>query len=154
MDAQTLKDLGLTKAGERLNSKTELKKKMTIAYEFYRFVEPHVIERFSAELKTKTYQEDKLDQYRTKQTWHVLKFIKLEDYPEVPPADCLLDLKRAKEHKCFDWFEIVKTEVYSTIEDKTPRPDPIIFGRITGCEDRFFISQWDNDVLIDDILKG
>jgi len=32
-------------------------------------------------------------------------------------------------------------------------PDPILLGRITGCENRYFIAQWDDDVKIEDILK-
>jgi hypothetical protein len=30
--------------------------------------------------------------------------------------------------------------------------DPIIFGKIDGCTDRFFIAQWDDDVKIEDIV--
>ena len=29
-----------------------------------------------------------------------------------------------------------------------------LFGVVTGCDDRFFIAQWDDDVKIEDILQG
>jgi hypothetical protein len=71
----------------------------------------------------------------------------IEEYSEVPPMDCLMDLKTAKDRNCFDTFEVAKVE--SVVE----RPDPIIFGRIEGCPDRFFITQWDDDVSIEQILQ-
>jgi hypothetical protein len=47
---------------------------------------------------------------------------------------------------CFDSFEIAK------IQWKREIKDPILFGRIDGCPDRFYVSQWDDDVRIEDIL--
>lgn len=80
-------------------------------------------------------------------THDTLEIIALELYPEVPPPDCLLDLKKAKDLNIFDRFEVAKVQ---TVE---VRPDPIIFGLINGCVDKFFITQWDDDVKIEDILK-
>jgi hypothetical protein len=58
-----------------------------------------------------------------------------------------MDLKKAKDMGCFDYFEVAKVE---TVE---VRPDPIIFGGIEGCDDKFFITQWDDDVSIEEILN-
>lgn len=79
--------------------------------------------------------------------YDTLVFVPLKEYPDSPPPDCLLDLRKAHEFKCFDEFEVAKVK---TVEE---RPDPIIFGRITGSEDRFFVTQWDDDVRIEDILR-
>lgn len=54
--------------------------------------------------------------------------------------------EKAQKLKCFDTFEIAKIEA---VEE---RKDPIVFGCITGCPDKFFIAQWDDDVKIEDIL--
>ena len=69
------------------------------------------------------------------------------EYPSAPPQAVLDKVEEAQKVGCFDAFEVCKVE--SVREYK----DPIVFGRITGCPDRFFIAQWDNDVKIEDILK-
>lgn len=145
MNTDLLKELGLTKAAAKIDKGLELKKKMAIAYENYRFVSPDVFERFQAQLKEKTYKK-KGGEYGAG-SFDTLKFIALSDYAEVPPPDCLLDLKKAKDMGCFDSFEIAKVE---TVE---VRPDPIIFGLIKNCVDKFYITQWLDDVKIEDILK-
>ena len=43
---------------------------------------------------------------------------------------------------------------YASIESVEVRKDPIIFGKITGCTDLFFITQWYDDVSIEEILNG
>jgi hypothetical protein len=32
-------------------------------------------------------------------------------------------------------------------------PDPVVFGIIIGCRNKYFIAQWDNEVSIEQILK-
>lgn len=165
MDVQTLKDLGLDLAASKLDAKLVLKKKLALAYEHYRFIEPHVFVRFQEEIKKKTLlvkvacplcknnQKARSTCYYCQTTgaqemvYDKLVFNKLKDYPEVPPADCLLDLRKAKDLACFDEFEVGKVEAQEV------RPDPIIFGLINGCEDKFYITQWDDDVKIEDILN-
>jgi hypothetical protein len=164
MNTELLKELGLTKAAEKLDKGRALKSKLAIAYEHYRFVEPHIVTRFQEQIHDKTKKiQEVCRQCKNKHnvercswcrgtgaehyTHDKLSFILLEDYEEVPPPDCLLDLKKAKDMNCFDSFEVAKVE---TVE---VRPDPIIFGRINNCVDRFFITQWDDDVKIEDILK-
>jgi len=165
MDAQTLKDLGLDKAAATLDKKLTLKKKLAIAYEHFRFVEPHIFDRFQEEVKAKTMKvivpcpkcqnisgsKENCSYCQRTGAQHMthdkLSFVNLKEYPEVPPMDCLMDLKKAKDMECFDSFEVAKVETVDV------RPDPIIFGLINGCEDKFYITQWEHDVRIEDILK-
>ena len=39
------------------------------------------------------------------------------------------------------------------IQDIVQTKDPIVFGCINKCADRFFIAQWDDDVSIEQILN-
>jgi hypothetical protein len=57
-------------------------------------------------------------------------------------------MREAKKCNCFDSFEIAKIE---SIEVKK---DPILFGRVNECGDRFFIAQWDDDVTIEAIKES
>lgn len=165
MNEQLLKELGLDKAAAKLGKQLKLKQKLAIAYEHFRFVEPHIFDRFQKEVKTKTLKVVEAcpqcknmplvkltcwycQKTGARQLTHdTLAFIKLEEYQDVPPMDCLMDLKKAKDLECFDRFEVAKVE---TVE---VRPDPIIFGIIEGCDDYFYITQWDNDVAIEQILN-
>jgi hypothetical protein len=135
---ETLEKLGFKKASENIRSKRELAKKMHIAYQKYEFVTQETVDSFNAELKKRTlknYQYDKL------------VFTNVSEYPDAPPAEALGMLEKAVEEKCFDYFEIGK------IEAQQEYPDPILFGRINGCGDRFFIAQWDSDVTVEEIQK-
>jgi hypothetical protein len=164
MDANLLKELGLDKASETLEKKLTLKRKLTLAYEHYKFVEPHTFNKFNKELRDKTFKivkacpkcenhpkkKNECDYCRKtgakEQTYDKLIFVALKDYAEIPPPDCLLDLKKAKDRGIFDTYEVAK--VKGVIE----RPDPIIFGMVEGCSDKFFITQWDDDVSIEQIM--
>ena len=165
MNTELLKELGLDKAAQKIDNGQVLKRKLAIAYEHYRFVSPDIFKRFQEELYKKTEKviepcpkcqnEDRARRtcdycQRTgarTMTHDKLAFVDIKDYPEVPPPDCLMDLKKAKDLKCFDRFEVAKVE---TVE---VRPDPIIFGLIDNCVDKFFVTQWDDDVRIEDILR-
>jgi len=145
-----LRALGLKQAADRLDVLAPRKRKMAIAYELYRFVRPEKINEFQATLRKKT--ETKIDKYST--AYKTLKIMPLEHYEDVPPDTVLVNLEKAQSLKVagesvFDSFEIAF--VANAVDVKMP--DPILFGRIKGCEDRFFIDQWDDDVKIDDILK-
>lgn len=139
---ERLEKLGFKGASEKLKILSERKKKMAIAYEHYRFVRPEKIVEFNARLRVNTLKNE---DYRT--TWQELSFTKIESYNEVPPEFVLTELEKAVDRKCFDSFEVAH------IVTNVKVPDPILFGRIEGCADRFFISQWDDDVKIEDILK-
>jgi len=144
MNPQDLKELGLETAANKLERGQSLKRKMAIAYENYRFVSPDIFDRFGHALLNKTLRQT---QWPHEINYDKLVFIPLAKYPHVPPPDCLLDLKKARDLQCFDSFEVAK------IEAVVERKDPIIFGIIDGCADKFCVTQWDDDVKIEDILK-
>jgi hypothetical protein len=140
--SQELEQLGLTSAAKKLNSIKEFNRKTSIAYEHFRYVTKEQFDRFNKELREKTESKTKED-YKQ---YDRLQFIQLQQYTEIPPINVLEKLKEAKVRDCFDYFEVAK------IESHVERPDPILFGCINNCPDKFFVSQWDNDVSIEDIL--
>lgn len=137
-----LQELGFEMAHSEVERKKTLKTKLMVAYEHYRYVTPQQIDDFNDKLQKNT---------RTTDGWVTsydkLRFRAIKEYPNVPPANVLEDVKKARDLGCFDTFEVADIQ---TVE---VRPDPIIFGRVSGCDNRFFISQWDNDVKLEDILK-
>lgn len=137
-----LKQIGLLAASKRITDLKELKRKMAIAYEHFRYVRPEKIEKFNQKLREETMIE-RGDTYQYKQ----LVFIELGQYTEVPPLNVLDDIEKAQNLNCFDSFEVAK------IQDVVEVKDPIVFGRIKDCPDRFFVSQWDDDVKIEQILN-
>lgn len=123
-------------------SKMDIATKMALAYSKYLFVSQDAIVLFNQKLREETTREDIKFNYYKK-----LTFIKLEDYPKVPPDHVLNALERAQADKLFDLYEIAK------IKDVVERKDPILFGKINGCSDYFFIAQWDDDVRFEEILS-
>ena len=131
-----LEKLGFKAASTKVKELSVKQRKMAIAYEHYRFVRPEKIQAFNAKLYKKT-----RDDYGSYQQ---LAFTPVEEYQDVPPAHVLEKMEAAVERNCFDAFEVAHI-----INVK----DPILFGRIKGCPDRFFVDQWDDDVKIEDIIK-
>ena len=136
---ETLEKLGLTTASNKVKDVREMKRKLAVAYEHFRFCSPDKIDRFNKKLYDETIKDDRYKE---------LCFIPLESYTDVPPDAALMALEAAQGKNCFDSYEVAK------VEDKVVDRDPIIFGRIKNCKDRFFIAQWDHDVKIEDILKA
>lgn len=136
---ERLNALGFKAAASKIEKLAAQKRKLMIAYEHYRFVRQEKIDEFNAELQHKTQVGSRMTgNYQT------LAFTPIANYQECPPAEVLASLTEALERKCFDSFEvahIVKVE------------DPILFGRINDCSDRFYVDAWDNDVKIEDLLK-
>lgn len=139
-----LSDLGFNAAVAQLKVDKELGRKLRIAFEHFRVVEPQHIARFNTALREKT---QKIDMMYGSPTFDRLAFTPVAQYRNVPPADVLQKLREAKTLACFDTFEI------ATIESVKVIPDPILFGRINGSGNRYFIAQWDDDVKIEDILR-
>lgn len=137
--AGRLEKLGLRTAGEQLKTLARRKRKLALAYEHYRFVRQEKIDAFNEKLKRETIQ----GQEPYSANWKTLSFTPIEAYPNVPPEEVLVSLELAHGRECFDSFEVAH------IKDVK---DPILFGRIEGCSDRFVVGQWDNDVKIEDIL--
>ena len=138
---ERLEKLGLLTASKRIVELRERKRKLALAYEHYRFVRPEKIYAFNKRLYEKTYD-------RKKYTFQQLTFTPLSSYSETPPESILDALESAINRNCFDSFEVAHIVTQQKI------PDPILFGRIKACPDRFFIGQWDDDVKIEDILNA
>jgi len=132
--AEELASLGFTKVSSNLKTLSAKKRKLALAYEHFRFVREEKIRAFNEKL----YKERKNNgEYKT------LSFTPIEYYEEIPPDHVLTSLLEAKKIGCFDSFEIASIRTVK---------DPILFGLIDDCSDRFFIDQWDEDVKIEDIL--
>ena len=129
---ERLQSLGMKAASEKIVKLRGMKRKLAVAYEHFRFVSPEKIAKFQEKLSL----ESRGQKY--------LAFQSLESYPGVPPTNVLDDIERAIGLRCFDKFEVASIQAV---------PDPIVFGIIDGCPDKFFVSQWDDDVKISDILK-
>lgn len=139
---ERLEKLGFKQASNRVKELRELNRKMEIAYKNFRHIRQEKIDTFNEKLKKESMVESK-SSYQYK----YLKFTPLEEYTEVPPDTVLDEIEKAQAIGCFDTFEIAK------IEDVVVTKDPIVFGRINKCPDRFFIGQWDDDVKIEQILS-
>lgn len=139
---ERLQKLGLKTASDKLKEMREMNRKMVIAYEHFRYVRQEKIDAFNGKLKAETMKEDKAAYY-----YKELGFTPLKEYSEIPPIQVLDAIENAQKLGCFDGFEVAQ------IKAITKQKDPIVFGRINGCPDRFFIAQWDDDVKIEDILK-
>lgn len=138
--AEELAALGFTAASDKAVQLQNLKRKCAIAYEHFRYVTPKNVEDFNKKLRDNTYDPSDY-------SYQHLSFTPVEKYPQSPPAPVLEAMRAAVNRQCFDSFEVAH------IVTKKEIPDPILFGRIKGCDDRFFISQWDDDVKIEDIIS-
>ena len=146
MDINQLEKLGFKQAVSELKEKQELKRKMSIAYEHFRYVKPEKFDAFNEKLKEKTLKETGEAGKNLYHNYDKLAFISVEKYATIPPQDILDKIEEAQKMECFDTFEICKIE--SIHEYK----DPIVFGVINGCPDKFFVAQWLDDIKIEDIL--
>jgi hypothetical protein len=68
---------------------------------------------------------------------------KVKDYEGIPPANVLDTMKVHKQRNVFDYYTIA--EVNGIV-------DPLLFGKISNYEGRFFIAQWGDDVQLDDLI--
>jgi len=132
-----LESLGFKAAGQNIDRA----ERMAFAYKLYLYVPAETIDAFIEKLRKGTLKEDK-KAYQYKK----LVFIPIDQYNEVPPDHVLTAIERAQQDRCFDRFEVAKIKWIEQIKD------PIVFGRVDGCSDRFFIAQWDDDVSIKEIL--
>ena len=144
--AEELHALGLTAAAEALAATQRRYKKLVVAYEHYRYVSQDKIDAFNERLKQQTIKRIGKQGVNEYHQYDRLGFVALAAYPQVPPESVLAELQVAKERGCFGAFEIAKIE--SVIEHK----DPILFGRVEDCPDRFVIASWDSDIRVEDLL--
>lgn len=132
-----LEQLGFKKAHKKVTEKIDRSKKMHAAYQDYEFITPEDVKKFNELLKKKTLKDT-----TGYATYDKLAFIEVKDYTEAPPQEVLDKMGTAVDKGCFDTFEIAKIDSVKEVKD------PILFGRVTGCGDRFFIAQWDDDVTL------
>jgi len=125
-------------------------RKMAVAGEHHRVITPDNLAQFGRKLKRRTLRLWRSGMY-AKSSWKKLAFDDIGHYQGIPPQHAREALAKAKELKVFSRFEVgtLKEEVTSQYRD----PDPILVGVIDGCDNKYFIAQWDNDVAIEDILK-
>lgn len=71
------------------------------------------------------------------------KECEIQRYNGIPPQSALDALQLAKERKVFDYFTVAKVEGVK---------DPLLLGVLQNNEDRFFLSQWGDDVCLDDVI--
>lgn len=136
-----LEALGFKTAALKVKELISKQRKLAIAYEHYRFIRQDKIDAFNAKLRAKSGKnmgDAMLMEYQK------LDFMDASRYEGIPPDSVLDSLEKAKDHKCFDNYEVAYIRNVK---------DPLLLGRVNGCPDRFFIDQWDNDVKIEDILK-
>lgn len=141
---ERLEKLGFKAASKRVVELRERKRKLALAYEHYRFVRQEKIDAFNKKLMEESRKDIKGNGYEYK----TLSFTPMENYQETPPESVLDLLETAIGRNCFDSFEVA--HIVTVIKT----PDPILFGRIRACPDRFYVGQWDDDVKIEDILAA
>lgn len=138
-----LKSIGLTAVAETIEETASLSDKLKEAYARYRYLTPSAIARFQGKLQEETRSVDAgVTSYKH------LRFTRLEQYPKLPPDDVMVALEQAKSYQCFDYFEVADLETVKQY------PDPLLLGCVNNCADKFFITQWDEDVKIQDLLQG
>lgn len=138
-----LKRLGLTAAAAVIHDASQLSDKLKVAYEKYRFLTPQAIQRFQDKLR-----DEMVTDKQGVKIYKQLRFTTLESYSKIPPDHVLAALMQAKDVGCFDTFEVADLETIQQF------PDPLLLGCVTGCTDKFYITQWDDDVKIQDILQA
>jgi hypothetical protein len=141
-----LEELGFMAAAVTVKTSREMAHKMRIAFEHFRVVSSENMDRFQKELYKRTH---KFNPLRYEEYYQRAIFTPIGQYKQVPPREALEKVRAAKALGCFDSFEVMTIE---TVEQQRI-PDPIIFGRITGCSNRYYICQWDDDVKIEQILR-
>lgn len=133
-----LEKLGFKKALSKLGKGRKVFPKLKVAYAMYGFIKPEQVQKFQEVLGLQKASKG----YRKQ-----LSFCRIDQYDrDVPPQDVLEKIEAAKNVGCFDYFEIAYVEEV--------KKDPIVFGRIQDCPDRFFIAQWDDDVSIEQIIMA
>lgn len=130
------------------NTKTLLERaaRLAQAYEHYRYVKSAAITAFQAKLKATSLTMTGKAGSNLRHHYDELAFTPVKEYPSAPPAEVLGAVKEAQDRAIFDTLEVAHVESVNEYKD------PIVFGRITGCDDRFFIAQWGDDVSIEQLL--
>lgn len=141
-------ELGMTKAVEQAEKDEALTKSLLVAYQNYAFISQEKIDAFCARLQQKTLTTTGRAGWDLHHHYDTLKLEPLETYPGLPPVDVLTQVKAAKQRGIFTRFEV------ASIESVNEYKDPIVFGIVEGCSDRFYIGEWGEDVSMADLMSG
>lgn len=153
VDRDMLALLGFDTAANRLKEKEDQARKLAVAYEHYQYVSEEAVKAFTEDMKARTLDEQRNNSsYTITRKWKEPKFWAVKDYPNVPPQDVLVEVEKAISRGCFDGFEVMGIEEVTEVT-RLPMPEPVVFGRVKGCTDRFYVAQWDDDVKFEDIVK-
>lgn len=131
------RDAGFVAAAENAQKLIDRAGRLAKAYEHYRYVTSEQIRSFNLRLREATIFGYSYD---------TLMMVDAASYHAMPPQDVVEALKNAKCTGIFDTFEVAYIETLRVVAD------PILFGCITGCADRFFIAQWGDDVNFDQLV--
>jgi len=168
--AKSAREAGFEKVASELEVKADRARKLAIAFEHYKHVTQDDINTFNAKLKANTSKTMTIDEAVAKGARKIspyddylsirgragtcvvhdkLLLEPLEGYAGLPPADVLAKVKEARGRKCFDTWEVASVQPVAT---EIKLEDPIVFGRIDGCDHRFVIAVWGSDVSVDDLV--
>lgn len=135
------REAGFESAADQAATNLDRAGRLAQAYEHYRFVTKERIDQFNQDLRKATQKDDK---YST--TYDTMELTAVRDYHSIPPTDVLKALIEAKARNIFDTYEVAWIKTVREVHD------PLLFGLVEGCTDRFFIAQWGDDVKITDLL--
>ena|SRR3990172_8936713 len=141
-----LEQAGFVAAAKDAKDSYERAGRLAQAYEHYRYVSQEKINDFNNKLYAETLRRTGKAGKDLVEHYDCLVFDAVDSYPGIPPMEVLESTRQAAGRGIFDTLEVA--HVVSVREYK----DPIIFGRVTGCTDRFFIAQWGDDVRITDLV--
>lgn len=68
---------------------------------------------------------------------------RLENYKTLPPDNILTTLKEHKARNVFHYFTIASVNEIN---------DPLLLGRVHGCDDRYYLAQWGTDIALDEVI--
>lgn len=162
---------GMTQAAEKLHSRFSLEMKLQLLSQHkYLRITPekifkflitkaqwyekfHGAEEFKEERRVTNYIPDFSGEFITVNTSYrndskMIGQLQWEEtpitnYTGIPPTNVLEKLEVHKAKNIFDYF---------TIAEVKEIPDPVLLGRITGCDDRFWITSWGEDIKLDDLI--
>lgn len=141
-----LEKAGFSAAAKTAKDNADRAGRMARAYEHYRYVSQETISKFQEKLKAETIRRTGKAGFDLYENYDQLVFEDSAAYSGLPPADVLESVSAAREIGVFDTFEV------ATVKSVREYHDPLVFGRISGCDDRFYIAQWGDDVKITDLL--
>lgn len=163
------RESGFIAAADRLEEKARVARTLAIAYEHYRYVTQEQIDAFQGRLKRATTRkptieeiyasrsprssfvglsDEQLVRYATPVYDHLV-LDNLEAYEGLPPVDVMLKVKEARSRGIFNGFQVAHVQPVAT---RIVLPDPIVFGCVQGCTDRFFVAEWGTDVRLADLV--